>query len=111
MMRKKLVTPSVFVLQFFLVVLMFFWLARLPLDFWETRSFDLCLYKLIFHRECLGCGTLRALTLMAHGRFLAAWWANPLVYWWVVLLGVVEGHLGARVWRGKRGKNGKIVED
>ncbi len=47
----------------------------IPLDsFDQLPSF--CLFKLVFHRECLGCGMTRAVLHCLHGDFSGAWQFN-----------------------------------
>ncbi|MBQ6449550.1 DUF2752 domain-containing protein [bacterium] len=57
----------------------------LPESFWSDLPFELCLFRLIFHHDCLGCGTLRGLSHLFHGHFQAAWQSNPLVYFWLII--------------------------
>ncbi|MCB0519884.1 MAG: DUF2752 domain-containing protein [Lewinellaceae bacterium] len=62
----------------------------LPAGFFDGGP-PLCFSRLFFGRECLGCGTTRAMMNILHGHFVAAWALNPLgfvalpliVFYWV----------------------------
>ncbi|MGO8951457.1 MAG: DUF2752 domain-containing protein [Ktedonobacterales bacterium] len=55
---------------------------------WLEKHPAPCLYRLVFNRSCPGCGMARALSSVAHGRFLRSFAHNKLVV--VVLpLGIV----------------------
>ena len=71
-------------LVFFFVFLFF---RLLPTNFFLVHDFEICLFKKVFHHECLGCGTIRALSQLAHGNWQQAWEFNQLVPF--ELLGIV----------------------
>ena len=61
----------------------------LPSDFFLTHDYHLCLWKWIFHFDCPGCGSLRALSQLAHGDVMAAWNFNKFIFLeLIVLLGI-----------------------
>ncbi|MBQ6154259.1 DUF2752 domain-containing protein [bacterium] len=60
----------------FIAVLLAF--AVLPENFWYQTHLDLCLWHQLFGVHCLGCGTLRALSHLAHGHFWLSLKRNPL---------------------------------
>ncbi|MBK7212038.1 MAG: DUF2752 domain-containing protein [Bacteroidales bacterium] len=51
----------------------------LPSDIFDKSTANLCLSKLIFHRECFGCGITRAVMHAIHFEFSIAWAYNKLV--------------------------------
>jgi Protein of unknown function (DUF2752) len=61
-----------------------------------------CLFTLIFHHHCLGCGMTRAFDLLWTGHFRQALAMNrlaPIVFillWWIFYLQLAElrGHMG-----------------
>ena len=71
-----------------LAVLAAIWLVfyLLPVDFFAHLPIELCLIKRFFHHECFGCGTLRALSFLAHGQLSAAWASNQLVFAYLAAL-------------------------
>lgn len=44
-----------------------------------------CLNKKLFGVDCLGCGTQRALSLLMHGEFIAAFKMYPAIYTLLIL--------------------------
>lgn len=65
-----------------LAILSLLWLGfrLLPQNFFVEHDLHLCLIKLIFERECWGCGTLRAVSQLAYGDWQAAWGFNKLIF-------------------------------
>ena len=53
-------------------------LLCLPADFFDHSMANLCLSKLILHRECFACGTTRAVMHGIHFDFRQAWHFNKL---------------------------------
>jgi hypothetical protein len=51
----------------------------LPADFFDRSAVDMCLSKVLFHRECMGCGMTRAVMHFIHLDFKIAWAYNKLV--------------------------------
>ena len=45
-----------------------------------------CLNKKLFGIDCLGCGMQRAINLLIHGEFIAAFKMYPAVYTLIILL-------------------------
>jgi len=54
-------------------------LLFLPADFFDHSTRELCLSKICFNRECLGCGITRAVMHLIHFEFREAWHFNKLV--------------------------------
>ncbi len=48
-----------------------------------------CLNKKLFGVDCLGCGMQRALNLLIHGEFIAAFKMYPAIYTLLLLAGVI----------------------
>ncbi len=48
-----------------------------------------CLNKKFFGVDCLGCGIQRALSLLIHGEFIAAFKMYPAIYTLLLLAGVI----------------------
>jgi hypothetical protein len=44
------------------------------------RHLELCLFKFVTHLPCPTCGSTRGVFHLLHGRLLAAWLCNPLVF-------------------------------
>lgn len=64
----------------------------------------LCSSKILFDRECPGCGLTRCFISMAHGDFARAWFFNPAgVYFFVLVL----AQLPYRAWQLSRLYRGK----
>ena len=61
-----------------------------------------CLFTLVFHRHCPGCGMTRAFDLLWTGHFRQSLAMNPLapivfvLLWWIFCLQLAEfrGHIG-----------------
>ena len=81
----SLTQPLFWRLAAFVLPLALLSFSFLPENFWSRLPFELCLYRLIFHQDCLGCGILRGLSHFFHGHLSAAWDSNPLVYFWLVI--------------------------
>jgi hypothetical protein len=60
-----------------ILVIYFVSLAVCPLKYIETLP-SICLFKNIFHKECLGCGLTRAFSALLHNNFPAALNFNKL---------------------------------
>lgn len=54
-------------------------LLILPADFFDKSTVNLCISKIILHRECFACGTTRAVMHFIHFDFKTAWEFNKLV--------------------------------
>jgi len=54
-------------------------LLCLPADFFDHSTRELCLSKICFNRECIGCGITRATMHFIHLEFKEAWHYNKLV--------------------------------
>ena len=67
-----------------------------PENFFGDLPFDLCLFRILFHRDCWGCGTLRGLSHFFHGHFLATWQSNHLIYLWLIFVASAEIYLVVR---------------
>lgn len=50
----------------------------IPTSWLEARR-PLCLFRMLFHRPCPGCGMTRAVSCVAHGQFKKAFQYNKLV--------------------------------
>ncbi len=87
--EKNLVSKLKNLLVFELLVFVFVFLTFriLPVNFFLEHDFELCLFKRLFKHECLGCGTIRALSQLAHGNWRQAWKFNQLAPF--ELLGIV----------------------
>ena len=48
-----------------------------------------CLNKKLFGIDCLGCGMQRAINLLIHGEFIAAFKMYPAVYTLIILLAYI----------------------
>lgn len=46
---------------------------------------SICIFNNIFGKECLGCGTIRALWLILHGNFAEAFEMNQLIYVYIII--------------------------
>lgn len=62
-------------------------LICLPADFFDSSSTQLCLSKICFNRECIGCGITRAVMHFIHLEFNEALNFNKLVVFVVPFLG------------------------
>jgi uncharacterized protein DUF2752 len=71
-----------------LLLPLLFWL--LPTA-WLERGPSLCLITRVTGKACPGCGTLRALSALAHGNIRRAWGYNRLVFIVAPLLGFIWG--------------------
>jgi len=73
---KTLKTRSLWKL-FFLILLgaVFF---CIPKEYWG-ESYPICLYKILFNKQCVGCGTTRAIWSILHLRFHDALEYNKLI--------------------------------
>lgn len=54
-------------------------LLCLPADFFDSSTTQLCLSKICFNRECIGCGITRAVMHFIHFEFAEALKFNKLV--------------------------------
>ncbi|WP_308813202.1 DUF2752 domain-containing protein [Aestuariibaculum sp. M13] len=52
-----------------------------------------CLNKELFGIECMGCGMQRALSLLLHGEFIAAFKMYPAIYTLVLMFSVIAFNL------------------
>lgn len=73
-------------------------LAVAPVSFFAAGH-SLCLVKNLFHLPCPGCGMTRALSCVLHGRFLEAYYFNPLVIMLFPLLSFIWIKTVVREWR------------
>ncbi|CAM1353562.1 DUF2752 domain-containing protein [Tenacibaculum insulae] len=48
-----------------------------------------CLNKKLFGVDCLGCGIQRALNLIVHGEFIAAFKMYPAIYTLLIFVGII----------------------
>lgn len=78
---------NLLVFELLIFTLVFLIFRILPINFFLEHDFELCLFKRLFKHECLGCGTIRALSQLAHGNWQQAWKFNQLVPF--ELLGIV----------------------
>jgi len=62
-------------------------LLFLPADVLDSSTTQLCLSKVLFHRECIGCGISRAVMHFIHLEFKEAWYYNKLVVLVIPFLG------------------------
>lgn len=103
-MKKILANSRYFWWQLLALSFLFLVFVILPEDYFSRLPVDLCLIKLIFHRECWGCGSLRAFSHLMHGHIAAAWQSNRLIFLWLILLLIFEFYWLVKL--NREGKNG-----
>jgi hypothetical protein len=54
-------------------------LLALPSSYFDNTGYDICLSKILFNKECLGCGITRAVMHFIHFEFAIAFSFNKLV--------------------------------
>jgi hypothetical protein len=69
-------------------------LLLLPTDFFDQGR-AVCLSRVLFDRECPGCGMTRACQHALHFDFASAWHYNPR---WVIVLPLLAFLWGREVW-------------
>lgn len=67
-------------------------LRILPVNFFVTHDLPLCWFKRVLKIDCPGCGTLRALSQLAHGNWRAAWAWNQLIFFEIGALIILHGY-------------------
>ena len=80
-MDKNLETKK-FHFKFILIFICIFFVLTFTFISWEqlNKLPSICIFKNIFGIECLGCGTIRALWLIIHFKFIEAFKINWLIY-------------------------------
>ena len=61
-----------------------------------------CLNKKLFGIDCLGCGIQRALSLLIHGEFIAAFKMYPAIYTLLIFAGFVAVNFFYKVKNGQK---------
>lgn len=74
----------------------------LPADLFDRSTVDLCLSKILLHRECYACGTTRSVMHFIHFDFKEAWHFNKLIVFVVPFL--------LYLWFGEIRRSIKVIE-
>lgn len=73
----KIILNRLKLIGIFCLPLFFYFVVKFLLIF---NSISICLWKLIFNRECWGCGMTRAFGALFHGDFAQAYDFNPRIF-------------------------------
>jgi len=60
---------------------------------------NLCIWRALFHKQCLGCGLTRGVCFLVHGRVQDAVRFNPLSMLFVLLMSVAFSNGVRDLWR------------
>ena len=75
-MNRKLVVQYFFLVFYIVVPIV---LLLLPSNFFDSGP-DICISKLLLHRECIGCGLTRGIQHLIHFDFTSAYSFNKLSF-------------------------------
>ncbi len=84
-MKIKLIRASRYPnIPLFATLILVLWLTLVGvatlINFKLSNYIDLCLFKRFTGYPCPTCGTTRGIISLLHGKFIEAWYYNPLVF-------------------------------
>jgi hypothetical protein len=65
---------------------------------------NLCIWRALFHKPCLGCGLTRGVCFLVHGRLRDAIRLNPLSIVFVLSMSVAFSKAVGELWRAGQGQ-------